>query len=105
MGKMSRDKGARFERQVARLLTENGWPATRGCQHRGGPGSPDVDASTFPFHLECKAVERLNLYDAMTQAIRDAAGQKMPAVISKRNHGDALFTCKFMDLLSWLQSF
>ncbi len=99
---MQRNKGARFEREVAHLLSDNGWPATRGCQHRGGPGSPDVEASSFPWHVECKRVERLNLYEAMTQATGDAGGQKMPAVVSKRNHGDVLFTCKFMDLLTWL---
>ena len=102
MGKMSRNKGARFEREIAHLLTDNGWPATRGCQYSGGADSPDVKATTFPFHLECKRVERLELYSAMTQAIGDAQGQKMPAVVSKRNHADILFTCKFKDLLAWL---
>ena len=101
-GKMSRNKGARFERTVARLLTENGWPATRGCQFQGGADSPDVRATTFPWHLECKAVERLDLYGAMTQAIADSGGQKMPAVVHKRNRSDILFTCKLQDLLDHL---
>ena len=54
-------------------------------------GDADVIAPDFPFHLEWKYVEKLNLYAAMTQAIDDAkkAG-KPPCVIHKKNHSEEL---------------
>ena len=43
MGKInSRAKGARYERELARYLDENGFPARRGQQFAGGSDSPDV---------------------------------------------------------------
>ena len=47
-GARSRNKGARGELELARLLRSEGFPATRGQQHRGGPGSPDVLCSSLP---------------------------------------------------------
>ena len=66
----SRDKGARFERQVAEYLREKGYTARRGQQFSGSPDSPDV-VSNFPFHIEAKAVEKLNLDKAFQQAVDD----------------------------------
>ena len=58
-------KGKAFERKVAHILSDNGFPARRGQQFAGSPDSPDVVSSDFPFHIECKAVERLNIDNAM----------------------------------------
>ena len=35
-------KGAHGERELAAILTAEGFDARRGLQHRGGPDSPDV---------------------------------------------------------------
>lgn len=103
MGKInSRAKGARFERKVAEWLRDYGWEARRGQQFSGGAESPDVVAPEFPWHIEAKAVERLDLYSAMTQAIRDA-GDKMPCVVHKKNHSEPYVTMKFHDLLKWME--
>lgn len=84
MGKLSRDKGARFERAVAGILRDYGYEARRGQQYCGANGDPDV-ISDFPLQLECKAVEKLNLYSAFTQAIADAkVTGKDPAVVHKK---------------------
>ncbi len=99
----SRQKGARFEREVARILNDAGWEARRGQQFSGSPDSPDVVAPDFPWQIEAKAVQRLNLYSAFTQAIRDAKGSdKMPAVVHKKNHSEPLITMRFHDLLDFL---
>ena len=91
-------KGKAFERKVAHILSDNGFPARRGQQFAGSPESPDVVSDDFPFHVECKAVEKLNLDNAMLQSIKDA-GEKAPFVIHKKNHSDILFTCKLDDFL------
>lgn len=84
MGKTSRDKGKRGERELAGILRGYGYSAGRGRQYRGGADSPDV-AGLPGIHIEVKRTERLSLYDAMAQARADAAGRAMPAVFHRRN--------------------
>lgn len=75
----SRDKGKRGERQWRDELRANGYMARRGQQFCGSPDSPDVVCDELDWlHFEVKAVERLNIEDAMAQARRDA-GQAKPA--------------------------
>ena len=102
MGKInSRAKGARYERELARYLDENGFPARRGQQFAGGSDSPDVVSEEFPFHIEAKFVQALNLYKAMTQSLRDA-GDKPPCVIHRKNNSESMFTCRLSDLVALL---
>ena len=69
----SRQKGARGERQWRDELRANGYMARRGQQFSGSPDSPDVVCDSLPWvHFEVKAVERLNIEDAMEQARRDS---------------------------------
>jgi hypothetical protein len=82
----SRAKGARGERQWRDEIRAAGWQAERGQQFAGGAWSPDV-RTNLPFHFEVKAVEKLNLENAIAQAERDSAGEKPWAVAHKRNHG------------------
>lgn len=82
----SRDKGARFERELARALRAYGYQhARRGQQYCGANG--DADVVGLPgIHIEAKHVERLNLDDAMAQAARDARPGERPAVFHRKNH-------------------
>ena len=83
MGKMSREKGKRGEREVARILKENGYDARRGVQYKGGQDSPDV-IGLRGVHIEVKRTERLNLYDSISQSRIDS-GEDMPVVMHRRN--------------------
>lgn len=95
----SRNKGKRFERALAGMLRAQGYPCRRGQQYSGANG--DADVVGLPgLHIEAKAVERLNLYDAMAQARRDARAGELPAVMHKRNHCAVLVT---MQLDDWIQ--
>jgi hypothetical protein len=70
----SREKGKRGERQWRDELRANGYAARRGQQFSGSPDSPDVVCPALPWiHFEVKAVERLNIEEAMEQARRDSA--------------------------------
>tara|TARA_R100000234_G_scaffold84413_1_gene53591 strand:+ start:189 stop:518 length:330 start_codon:yes stop_codon:yes gene_type:complete len=95
----SRSKGARYEREVASYLDDNGFPARRGQQFAGGADSPDVVSAEFPFHIETKMVERLNLQDAFDQATRDSGGKKPPCVIHRKKHTQSLITMKLEDFI------
>jgi Holliday junction resolvase len=96
----SRSKGARGEREWAAFLREHGFNARRGQQFAGGPDSPDVQCEDMPgFHCEVKRVERLQIYDAMRQAIRDA-GEKTPYVAHRKNNCEWLVMMRAEDFLN-----
>ena len=97
MGKMSREKGKRGERAVAALFREYGFDAKRGQQYHGGPDSPDV-VGVPGLHIEVKRTERLNLYDALAQAKRDA-GEDLPVVIHRRNDSEWVAILSFDDFM------
>ena len=94
---MSREKGKRGERQVAALFREYGFDAHRGQQYHGGPDSPDV-VGVPGLHIEVKRTERLNLYDALAQAKRDA-GEDLPVVIHRKNDSEWVVILSFADFM------
>ena len=99
-GARSRRKGAVGERELSRLLTDEGFPATRGAQHRGGPGSPDVLCPSLPgIHFEAKRCERLDLLGAIEQA-RSEAGGRLPVVAHRRNGCEWVAILPLADLLA-----
>jgi Holliday junction resolvase len=88
----SREKGKRGERQWRDELRANGYAARRGQQFSGSPDSPDVVCDSLPWiHFEVKAVERLNIEDAMAQARRDSGG-KVALVAHRRSFRPWLVT-------------
>jgi hypothetical protein len=85
MGRMSRQKGKRGEREAAaELAAVFACNARRGVQYQGGPESPDVVLEGVNVHVECKRTETINVYKALEQATQDA-GQKVPIVWHRRN--------------------
>ena len=88
----SRSKGKRGELDFAKYLvrqleghTVNGEQvvARRGQQFRGGQDQPDV-ITNVPRHFEVKRTERLRMYEAVEQAVRD--GGDKAVVAHKANH-------------------
>ena len=95
----SREKGARFERDLAAKLRGYGYECRRGQQYCGANG--DADVVGLPgLHIEAKAVERLNLYDAMTQSKSEAREGEIPVVIHKRNYHNILVTMELSDFMT-----
>lgn len=99
MGKInSREKGARFERELANKLKEYGFNTRRGQQFCGINGDADV-IGIEGLHIEAKHVETLNLFKAMEQSRRDAKENEIPVVIHKKNRTPILVT---MDLENFI---
>lgn len=96
----SKRKGAVGEREIAAYLREHGFDAHRGQQYKGSPDSPDV-TGLDGFHIEVKRVERLNIYQALAQAIRDC-GNKIPIVIHRRNRDEWKVTMRLDDFMEVL---
>lgn len=92
----NRQKGARFERTVAGLFRAEGYEARRGVQYCGLQGDADV-VGPPGIHIEAKHVQKLNLYDAMSQSKRDAREGEIPIVIHQKNNCKVLVTMEFED--------
>ena len=92
------EKGKKFERKLSNILKEHGYECRRGQQYCGANGDADV-VGLAGIHIEAKAVERLNIYEAMNQAINDARGE-LPAVFHKKNRQPILVTMKLEDWLT-----
>ena len=82
----SKQKGKRGELEIVRVLKNYGYDARRTAQYCGNTGDA-ADVVGLPgIHIEVKRVERLNLSEAMDQAIRDAKAGLMPAVFHRRSN-------------------
>lgn len=95
----SRNKGARGEREWAAVCRENGYSeAYRTAQYRGNTGDA-ADVEGLPgIHVEVKRVERLNIEDAMAQAIRDSKKNgNIPVVAHRKNYCPWLVTMRAED--------
>lgn len=93
----SKAKGGRGEREWAAFCREHGFAeAHRSQQFKGGADSPDV-VGLPGIHQEVKRVEKLNIYTAIKQAIRDSEGKRIPIVAHRRNREEWLVTMRAED--------
>lgn len=99
MGKSSQRKGAAGERELAALLSAAGYECQRGGSLTFGE-IPDV-LGLPGIHVEVKRVEKLNVGEAMEQAIRDSDRMLdgMPALFHRRNRKPWLVTMRLQDWL------
>lgn len=94
----SKQKGTRGERELAKVLRAHGFETRRGQQYCGANG--DADVIGLPnIHIECKRVERLNLYDAMAQSKSDAKQDEIPVVMHRKDKCDWLVTMSLDDFI------
>lgn len=102
----SKEKGKRFERELAKRFRECGYEARRTAQYCGNTGEA-ADVVGLPFiHIEAKHVEKLNLYEAMKQAKNDAKGKDViPAVFHKKNNQNILVTVEFDQFMRIYRAF
>lgn len=99
----SRNKGARGERELASKLKEYGYDCRRGQQFCGANGDADV-VGLPSIHIECKRVEKLNLYDAMAQSKHDAKPDEIPAVFHRKDRCEWLVTLTLEDFMKIYKS-
>ena len=99
----SKQKGARFERSLAKRLREYGYDdARRTAQYCGSTGDASDVIGLPGVHIEAKHQEQMRLYDWMAQAKRDAkAGGEdlLPAVFHKKNNSEILVTMEIEDFM------
>lgn len=100
----SKQKGARFERKLARIFKEMGYTDARGtAQYCGNTGDASDVVGLPHIHVEAKHQEKMRLYEWMDQAKHDAKENDdflLPAVFHKQNGKEILVT---MELEDWMQ--
>lgn len=96
----SKQKGARYEREVALLLRKHGYEARRSVQYSGRV-EESADVIGLPYmHIECKHYKnRAFDYEWLDQARRDAKNT-IPIVIHRTDNHRSLVTMDFDD---WMQ--
>ncbi len=103
VGRASKQKGARFELEIAHFLQAHGYPdAHRTAQHCGKTGDVGDVEGIEGLHIECKHVERLNLYNAYHQSVRDNNAKNnsdIPIVVHKKNREMTLVTLSLDDFI------
>lgn len=95
----SKQKGARGERELSSKLKEYGYQTRRGQQYCGANGDADVVGLTG-IHIECKRVERLNIYDAISQVKADKKDNELGAVFHRKDRSEWLVT---MTMEEWIK--
>ena len=82
----SKQKGAKGERELAKLLRSQGHKeARRGVQYTGLHGDADV-VGIDGIHIECKRVQQISDERWLQQSERDARKGEIPVVVYRRNN-------------------
>lgn len=99
----SKQKGARFERQLASMFRDEGYETRRTAQYCGNTGDASDITGLPGIHVEAKHQEQFRIYDWMEQAVHDsnAANRgELPTVFFKKNNSKVLVAMRFED---WIQ--
>ena len=94
----SKQKGCVGERELANKLKEYGYNTERSVQYNGKNGQADVIGLPH-IHCEVKRVEKLNIYNAIDQAKRDAKHDDMPTVFHRKNRCNWLVTMELAEFM------
>lgn len=86
----SKEKGSKFERELAAFFTEKLGVSVMRSLYTNDPmvrkGKGNSDLIGLPeLALEAKRSERFNVHEAMAQATVNASGDEMPVVVHRRS--------------------
>lgn len=96
----SKRKGKKGELYVVNRFKEHGYECNRTAQFKGNTGRADDIEGIDYIHAEVKFVEKLNLSEAMNQAIRDnleSTRIAFPTVFHKKKYQELMVTMRFCD--------
>jgi Holliday junction resolvase len=97
----SNRKGRDGEEELVRIIREQGFPRIRRSQQYCGKSGESADLVGLPnIHIECKRVEKLNIFEAIKQAIRDvlhSGASKLACVFHRKNRERWLVTMTLED--------
>lgn len=103
-GRGARIKGANFERELAKIISEETCiEAKRGLAQTRGGGAEVSDVEMPLIHIEAKRHKKCNIRAALDQAINDSqVNGKIPVAITRDDRKEALVTMRLSDWLPFL---
>lgn len=106
MGRMSRDKGSKGEREVVALVQAAGWTAATRNFASGGAGNGDIAFGPAATLIESKFTDNFALRKTWIQASTDAAHAGpgvLPVVAHRWSRGPWLAITELEELLALLR--
>lgn len=103
----AKNKGAKFQKDVRQRLLNHFITLESDDIKTAIMGESGVDLhlspaarKIFPFSIECKNQERLNIWQALSQASTNVKPGTFPALIFKRNRSKTYITLELEDFLN-----
>ena len=105
----SKQKGARFERELSKIFQSYGYEnARRTAQYCGNTGDASDVIGLPGIHVEAKMQERMRLYEWIAQAENDAGNKRvepLPSVFHKQSRKEILVTMRLDDWMKLYQGY
>lgn len=96
----SKSKGKRGELEICQELKKYGYDCRRTVQYNGKADEGEADILGLKgLRIEVKRVEKLNIYNAIDQAKRDAKNDDMPTVFHRKNRCNWLVTMELDEFM------
>ena len=94
MGRKSKAKGGRGEREIVQIFRDHGFEADRTPYSGANKNFPGDVMGPPGLHLEVKRQENTRFYEWMKQAESDRKPGRMPLVLHRKNNGEWLVFCR-----------
>lgn len=106
-----KNKGRRFQQKIARSILDAFPHLTEDDVHSTSMGAPGEDIklsaaarTALPLSLECKCVERLNVWQCIEQAQSNTPEGATPCLVFSRNRSPSYAVVPWTTLLSLFQA-
>ena len=102
MSKLAKDRGASYEREVCKALSDALGSKVTRVLGQARDGGSDIDLG--PFLIECKRRRKIAIYEWMEQAKVSSKGDKMPVVICRGDGKESLVIFRLDDAIKLMQN-
>ena len=102
MSKLAKDRGASYEREVCKALSDALGSKVTRVLGQARDGGSDIDLG--PFMIECKRRRKIAIYEWMEQAKVSSKGEKMPVVICRGDGKESLVIFRLDDAITLMQN-
>lgn len=102
MSKLAKDRGASYEREVCKALSDALGSKVTRVLGQARDGGSDIDLG--PFMIECKRRRKIAIYEWMEQAKVSSKGDKMPVVICRGDGKESLVIFRLDDAIKLMQN-
>ena len=103
MSKLGKERGASYEREVCKTLSERLGTKVSRVLGQARDGGSDIDLG--PFMIECKRRRKIGVYEWMEQAKTSAAATgQTPIVVCRADGEESLCIIRLDDAIKLLQN-